>query len=341
MRFDNVFVCYSTQNYLKALHLAFRGYENGESSKILVLTCATDSRLRLVRPDLVFWAHVEHEVHDNRFVRITGRDRRRPHALLGKTLHKVGIRARRGLLRRAQLRRVLDHVDEGGRVFLFLERNYFSDRILARRRCTLVEEGISSYLPHRGDGEKKGHHPNVDAVLLRDPDRARGVVPEKIRPLELDYQSLPVRVRSALLSLFGLGEFQRAEDSALIVGQAWSCSSVPVRHAVELYRAWIAALRDRGRSVWFKPHPNESRRAYADLDCELLDPTIPIEVFDLIEDGPAFGQAFSALRSSVAMSRQLAEHVACVVDEDMVVEDLQRADFDRIRAQSPDFSGRS
>ena len=330
--YDNAFVCYTVQNYLKALYLAYRRYEEGERSKILALFYRGTAEPSCLDGGPVFWADVEHVPHANRYVRILERDRTRPLVYLTKVVEKTFLRVVRSF-KRAERALVLRAVEGAGKVHLFLEGTYFSSVLLKRRTCTLVEEGLTTYRPYGRPARFAGEHENVAEVLLQHPEKACEAVRRKAQRLELRYDRLPSEVRHALLGLFGVETFRRRPRTAILVGQAWSCSSVTLEDVLELYGRIAHALTSRGYAVVLKPHPIEDRRRYARIGCRMLEPRIPLGVFDLMDDPRPFDVAVSILGSSVADSARLARTVVSFVPGDTVVEDVTSPMLEEVRSR--------
>ncbi len=339
--FDNVFVCYTAPNYLKALYLAHGAHERGERSRILGLFLRGRVHPALSDTSAIDWAEVAILEHSQRHVPILARDRRDWPHLARKLATKLVLKARRELLHGAERRRVLAEVGRARRVFLFLERTYFSNLILRRRACTLVEEGCATYRPYRLRSRLSlapverfpGEHEHVSEVLLQRPEHAHPRIRDKVRPFELRYRELPCEVRERILRCFPLELPASDGPRALIVGQAWSVSSVPLERALDLYRRMAALLAARGYAVHLKPHPSESPRDYAALGVHVLDPRVPLDAFELRDGPPPFDCAVSVLSSSLNDAPHLAARRVCFLEGEIVVEDLQPADLERARAQ--------
>lgn len=332
MSYRNVFVCYTVQNYLKALYLSYLQHQLGERSKILALFYAGTADPGLLQSAEVFWADVEHMPHRNAYVRILQRD---PAWLRArKAAHKGLLSLSRLLLKAGERKRLLASLAQAERVFLFLENTYFSAFILKHRVCTLVEEGLTTYKAYRPASWQQprypGEHRNVSEVLLQHPQLAAESIRHKTRRLDLDYGGLPADVRRVLLRVFGLEDFTRQPHTAIIVGQAWARSSVDGQSVARLYRKIGAVLRSQGFDLVFKPHPSEDPSDYADLDCRLINPRIPLEVFDLRDDGSSFDHAVSILAGSLGDARRLARRKTCFVQSDLVVEAVPQALIDEL-----------
>lgn len=102
MKYENVYLCYSPQNYVKALYLAYFTHLRGERSKVLALAWSGDGGRAFFDAEPVFWADVEDLVHEHRYVRLLARDRLRPHVFVGKLALKAYFRARRVMNRAAR-----------------------------------------------------------------------------------------------------------------------------------------------------------------------------------------------------------------------------------------------
>lgn len=339
--FDNVFVCYTAPNYLKALCLAQRAHARGERSRILCLFQRGRTHPALVDTSAIDWAEVGILEHAHRHVPILPGDRRDWPRLARKLATKLVLKARRVLLHGAERRRVLAEVGRGRRVFLFLERTYFSNLILRRRACTLVEEGCATYRPYRVRSARTlaleerfpGEHVRVSEVLLQRPEHADARIRAKVRPLALQYRELPRDVRERILRSFPLELPPCVAPRALIVGQAWSVSAVPFGRTLELYRRLAGLLAARGYAVHLKPHPNEEPAAYADLGLHLLDPRVPLDAFELRDGPPPFACAVSVLSSSLNDAPHLAKRRVCFLEGEIVVEDLEPADLERAQRE--------
>lgn len=339
--FDNVFVCYTAPNFLKALYLAHEAHERGERSRILALFLRGRTHPALADTSGIDWAEVAILEHTHRHVPILARDRRNWPLLARKLATKLVLKARRELLHRAERRSVLAEVARGRRVFLFLERTHFSNLILRRRTCTLVEEGCATYRPYRVRSARSlaveerypGEHPNVTEVLLQRPEHAHERIRAKVRPFQLRYRELPAPVRARMLRGFPLELPPCERPRALIVGQAWSVSSVPLARALDFYRRLAGRLASRGFAVHLKPHPNESPAAYAGLELHLLDPRIPLDAFELRDGPPPFDCAVSVLASSLNDAPHLARRSLCFIEGEVVVEDLLAADLERVERE--------
>ncbi|MFO1009742.1 MAG: polysialyltransferase family glycosyltransferase [Planctomycetota bacterium] len=335
MKYANAYLCYSPQNFVKALRLAHAAHARGERSKILAWIGPELADAPFFDGRGVSWADVEVRRHPHRYVRLLDRDRARPLVLAGKLARKAWSRARR-VLATTETRALLAALADAEDVHLFLETTWYSDAVLRERRCTLVEEGVASYLPVRGlaraDGSPRypGEHPNVRRVLLQRPDAAPPSVRAKVEPLELDYAALPADARRELLALFGMEHFAARGRAAIVVGQAWSCSSVEPDSVRGAHARIVAELGRRGFAVHVKPHPNEDADAYRALGAELLDPRLPLEVFELLERPHPFECAVSLLSSSLANAPRLARRVYRPEDGALVVEDVTPERFDEL-----------
>lgn len=325
---DNLFVCYNTQNYLKALYLSYLEHEAGRTSSILALVNEEAASPSFFDTRLVTWAVVEYWVNTNPYIRILESDKRHPLILLKKVVQKAYLKAHRTLMKSGERKQLLEALAGSEKVHIFLERTYFSHHILKHRKCVLIEEGLASYRPYpirllSPFSERfPGGHQGIQEVLLQHPERAEGSVRAKAKLLELNYAALPREVKSALLAVFGLEEFQRDDRSAIIVGQAWGQSSVEFAETAELYDLVARWLESRSYTVYLKPHPSEELAKYEALNCRILDPLIPIEAFELIEGEYAFDCAVSVLRSSLTNSPRLARSVLSLVRQEILVEEL-------------------
>lgn len=339
--FDNVFVCYTAPNYLKALYLAHLAHERGERSRILGLFLRGRAHPALADTSAIDWAEVEILEHVQRHVPILASDLRDWPRLARKLATKLVLKARRELFHGAERRRVLAEVARARRVYLFLERTYFSNLILRRRACTLVEEGCATYRPYRlrspfalaARERFPGEHERVTEILLQRPEHAHPRIRDKVRPFELRYRELPREVRERILRSFPLELPANGLPRALIVGQAWSVSPVPLEQALELYRHMAALLASRGYAVHLKPHPSESPEDYAGLGVRVLDPRVPLDAFELRDGPPPFDFAVSVLSSSLNDAPHLAAKRECFLEGEIVVEDLRPADLERAREQ--------
>ncbi len=348
---DNVFVCYTPQNYLKALYLAYRAHEEGQRSKIIALFVRDIGKPSFLCADAVYWADIEYMPHSNGYIRVFDHDKKRPAVYLSKLARKACSRFFRFAFQSGERSRLLRAVGRTSRVYLFVESSYFSTFLLSRRVCTLVDEGLATYKPYRtralgpGDWQFPGEHPNIDTVLLQYPELAADAVRSKVQPLELRYRDLPRDVREILLPLFGLDTFRREERSMLLVGQAWSYASVDFAEILEFYRAVIDLFQERGYRVWLKPHPSESIESYQSLGCEIIDPCMPLEAFEFRGEDHPFEVAVSLLGSSLAnvphLARTNLSFLNGVVVEDVRRESLSAIRIDKQRLREVCFEARS
>jgi hypothetical protein len=92
---DNLYVCYTAQNYLKALYLAHQRFLRGERSKILALFVRGAEHPTFFATSAVFWADVEHVPHDHRYVRVLPQDRRAPLRMARVLGHKARLKLQR------------------------------------------------------------------------------------------------------------------------------------------------------------------------------------------------------------------------------------------------------
>ncbi|MCC7170166.1 MAG: hypothetical protein IT459_06945 [Planctomycetes bacterium] len=338
---DNLYVCYTAQNYLKALYLAHQRFQRGERSKILALIPRGAEEPSFFATDAVHWAEIEHVPHDHHYVRILPRDRSAPLRFARLLGRKARLKLQRWYAARPERERLLAEARRATRVFLFLERSYFSTFLLRHVRCELVEEGCSTYVPFRRAAPARwfappadamlhpGEHRNVAQVWLRRPELASPRVRPKVRKLELDYSALPIATRSILRTLFPLEAPADGTRAAVIVSQAWCWSSIPAEHVLACYAEVVALLRRHGFTVWFKPHPAEDPSTYAPLGCRMLNRRIPLDVLELDGGGVSFACAFSMLASSLETAPHLAERVVTVFDARVPVERVEPDAFDR------------
>jgi hypothetical protein len=324
--YSNVYVCYSLQNVLKALYLSWFRMERRERSKIVAI-CPPDV-LSLFRAgaEHAAWVDVEFVPDTSPYTRILFQDRKRPVRLFAKVAAKFVKRIQRQLMKGSERRRILSLLCDCERVFLFLERSYYSDFILRERTCTLVEEGLSTYKPYpqwsswRSRNRFPGEEANVDAVLLKYPEQAIGAVRKKADRVEFNYQSLPLGPRKDLVAFFGLRAPTSSGRTAVIVGQAWSCSPANWESVLAFYAKLIDELSASGYAVCFKPHPIENVDDYQVMNCQVLQSKVPIEVFDLLEDVPAFDLAVSILECSIDGVSRIATRRICLIEGDLLVE---------------------
>lgn len=338
---DNLYVCYTAQNYLKALYLAHERFQRGERSKILALFPRGAEEPSFFATAAVHWAEVEPVPHDHHYVRILPTDRAAPLRLARVICKKVRLKLQRWRTARPERQRLLAEARRVRRVFLFLERSYFSSFLLRHVRCELVEEGCSTYVPFRRPAPLRwlvpadratqvpGEHPNVECVWLRRPELASPRVRPKVRRLELDYGALPVAARAVLRRLFPLEAPPPRARAALIVSQAWCWSSIPAERVLARYAEVVDLLRRHGFTVWFKPHPAEDPQTYAALGCRLMNRRIPLDVLELDGGITSFACAFSMLASSLDTAPHLAKHVVTVFDARVPVEHVDPAAFER------------
>jgi Alpha-2,8-polysialyltransferase (POLYST) len=341
--FDNLYVCYTAQNYLKALFLAHDRARNGERSKILGLLARGAVIRSFFETAAVDWVEVEPMIHDHRYVRILPSDRRSPVRLALRIGEKARLKLARWRRARAERERLLAEARRARRVFLFLERSYFSNFLLRHVRCELVEEGSSTYAPIqrplaervRGPRAKRlfhpGEHANIDRVWLRRPELAGPGVEHKVGPLCLDYRRLPASVRAVMQRIFPLEHPTGSERCAIVVSQAWCWSAIDPERVYALYAEVVSRLRERGFSVWFKPHPAEDQQVYARLGCRMMNPRIPLDSLELLGRDAIFDCAFSLLASSIETAVHLARRVVTVFDARVVVERLRERDFEQAR----------
>lgn len=338
---DNLYVCYSAQNYLKALYLAHQRFHRGERSKILALFARGNEEPSFFATSAVHWAEVEHVPHDHHYVRILARDRAAPLRFARLLGRKARLKLQRWRSARPERERLLAEARRATRVFLFLERSYFSTFLLRHVRCELVEEGCSTYVPFpraaparwftaRADAVRHpGEHRNIDQVWLRRPELASPRVSSKVRRLELDYRALPVATRAILRTLFPLEAPADPARAAVIVSQAWCWSSIRAERVLARYAEVVALFRRHGFTVWFKPHPAEDPDTYAPLGCRMLNRRIPLDVLELDGDGVSFACAFSLLASSLETAPHLAQRIVTVFDARVPVERVDPAEFER------------
>lgn len=338
---DNLYVCYTAQNYLKALYLAHGRFERGESSKILALFPRGAEEPSFFTTAAVFWAEVEHVPHDHHYVRLLPRERRAPLRLARAFGHKARLKIQRWHTARPERARLLAEARRATRVFLFLERSYFSNFLLRHVRCELIEEGCSTYVPFRKSAPARwfapavdqlqhpGEHPSFEHVWLRRPELASPRVAPKVKPLDLDYGALPTSVRAVLRTLFPLEVPADGSRCAVIVSQAWCWSAIDATRVLARYGEIVALLRTHGFTVWFKPHPAEDPATYASLGCRSMNRRIPLDALELAGRESSFACAFSLLASSVETAPRLARRVVTVFDARVPVERVDPMEFER------------
>ena len=338
MTFDHLYLCYTPQNYFKALFLAHEKYERGESVRILALFLQGREDLAFFRTEKVYWAEIELRLHKNKYIRILPADLSNPLSYLRKASRKIAGRLARTFRRRAELRALVDSVMDSGTLYLFLESTYFSSHLLKHRKCTLIEEGLSAYKPYfsrigrAARARYPGEHPSVSEVWLRYPERANKRVLPKVKPLVLDYERLPGQARNILLKLFGLSDFVREPRSAIVVGQAWSQSVVGSQPMLVHYKKVVDWLSAQGYSVFVKPHPSEDPGPYQEMGGTLLNAKMPLELFALGTEPYAFDVALSFLESSLVGASHLAEVYECYLTGDAVVEEISLEQFGELSA---------
>lgn len=331
MSYEHFFVCYTTQNFLKALVLAYQRFEAGESSKILLLLRPEQRLESFLEQESLWWTTIEFIEDDNPYVRVRRSDRARAAQLLGKLSRKAYFKLRRKLFKGGQRQHILDIVDEGRRVYLFLEKTYYSNHILAHRPCVLVEEGLATYRPYAsrlGEGHSTrypGSHPNVQEVWLLRPGDADASIAHKVRPVDFDYAGLPPQVGAAIRRLFGSLPAHLPSPCALIVGQAWCCGNIEFSQVLELYERLIEGLHRMDLEVHLKPHPNEELKVYQGLPCKLLSPARPLELIGVNVEAPPYALAVSVLGSSMTHIKGVAQRKLALLDEELIVEELRDA----------------
>lgn len=342
---DNLYVCYTAQNYLKALYLAHQRFLRGERSKILALFVRGAEHPTFFATSAVFWADVEHVPHDHRYVRVLPQDRRAPLRMARVLGHKARLKLQRWHSARPERARLLAEARRARRVYLFLERSYFSNFLLRHVRCELVEEGCSTYAPFLRSAPARwlvsaadqlchpGEHRNVEHVWLRRPELASPRVQSKVKQLELDYSALPLATRAILRQLFPLEAPSGPGRHAILVSQAWCWSSIDAERVLAWYGDLAALLRAHGYTVWFKPHPAEDPALYAPLCCRMMNPRIPLDVLELDGRTAPFAIACSMLASSLDTAPHLARHVVSAFDAQLQVERVTLDAFERGAAE--------
>jgi hypothetical protein len=344
MSFDNVFVCYSAQNYLKALYLSHEEHEKGRSSKLILLMNRKFIQQMYIENKPIYWAVIEYLEDTNPYVRVLESDSTPRH--LQKLICKTYLKLKRAVLKGEERRQLLEAVDEGERVFLFLERNYYSSCILRHRSCTLVEEGLAAYrdyppvLLSGSGGEFPGSHEGIDEVWLQHPERAHGRAAEKARQVEFNFEALPSEAKQALLEIFGMKDLELKQPAAIITGQSWGCSSVKFADILTLYARVEDCLRANSLEVYFKPHPHEDLRNYHGLTCHVLEPLVPLEVFGMRDDAPLFECAVTVLGSSLTSLSPLARNIVRLHPSEVIVEEFKQSMLDKmLSSQLPELEG--
>lgn len=338
---DNLFVCYTAQNYLKALYLSYRRSCGGERSRILALMNRGAAEASFFETRHIDWVEVVPMLHEHRYVRVLPMDRAAPLRFAKKVGEKIGLKLSRWHRARSERQHLLSQARRAKRVFLFLERSYFSNFLLRHMRCELIEEGSSTYAPFgRSWGGRllakdaapqrfPGEHRNIERVWLRSPERAMPAVRAKATPFDLDYHALPERIRAVMLRLFPLAVPPANEPAALLVSQAWCWSAIEQTRVLEFYAEIVARLRGSGLSVWLKPHPAEDPATYAALGCRILNSRIPLDSLELHGRDALFDCAFSLLASSVETATHVARRVVTVFDPSVIVERVTAEQFER------------
>lgn len=338
---DNLFVCYTAQNYLKALYLSYRRTCDGERSRILVLMHHGAFEPSFLETRHIDWVEIVPMLHEHRYVRVLPKDKAQPIRLAKKVGEKIGLKLSRWHRARMERRHLLAEANRAKRVFLFLERSYFSNFLLRHVRCDLIEEGSSTYAPFLASwGERlaakdaalrrfPGEHRNIDRVWLRRPERAIPAVRAKAIPFDLDYHALPERIRNAMLRLFPLAVPPANEPAALLVSQAWCWSAIEQPRVLAFYAEIVARLRASGLSVWLKPHPAEDPATYESLGCRMLNSRVPLDSLELHGRAELFDCAFSLLASSVETATHVARRVVTVFDPSVIVERVTTEQYER------------